>query len=135
MMRMAQETVQNKRSGCPLVIALDVVGDKWSLVILRDLVKGKMRFGELCASEESIPTNILTSRLKMFEEHGIVDKRLYQTSPRRYEYQLTPKGADLIPVMQSLARWGEKYGEDIVHPPAAFFELSPEAFNQLMVKK
>ena len=115
--------MKNDQPLCPLAGALDLLGDRWSLVILRDMVRGKRRYGEFAASQESIPTNILASRLKSLEESGFIEKQPYQGRPVRYEYQMTEKGADLLPVLQSFAQWGMKHLPDVVAPPKAFFEL------------
>lgn len=114
------------RSPCPLSKALDLVGDKWSLVIVRDMCLGKKRYGDFHHSPEGIPTNILASRLRQLEEDGIIEKRAYQEKPLRYEYLLTPKGADLLPVLQALVRWTQKYDADCWAPPEGFFELTPD---------
>ena len=75
-----------ERSGCPIATTLDLVGDKWSLVIVRDMVVGKKRFGEFLDSPEGITTNILANRLRRMEKAGLVSKRPYQTNPPRFDY-------------------------------------------------
>jgi DNA-binding HxlR family transcriptional regulator len=95
-----------RRSDCPLACALDVVGDKWTLLILRDLLFGKTRYSEFLGSGEKIPTNILAARLRHLEERGLIYGKPYQERPRRNEYQLTEAGRSLEPVIQALARWG-----------------------------
>lgn len=114
------------RSPCPLSKALDLIGDKWSLVIVRDMCLGKKRYGDFQNSPEGIPTNILANRLRQLEEHGIAQKQAYQQKPLRYEYYLTAKGTDLLPVLQALIRWMQKYDADCWEPPAGFFEAKPE---------
>ena len=108
------------RSGCPIASTLDLVGDRWSLVIVRDMVNGKRRFGELLASPEGIPTNILADRLKRMEAQGLVRKQPYQERPRRNEYLLTDKGAGLLAVLQAMCRWGNAHIPDTWIPPASF---------------
>jgi len=108
------------RSGCPIASTLDLVGDRWSLVIVRDMVNGKRRFGELLASPEGIPTNILADRLKRMEAHGLVRKEPYQERPRRNEYHLTAKGTGLLPVLQAMCRWGNAHIPDTWIPPESF---------------
>jgi DNA-binding HxlR family transcriptional regulator len=95
------------RSVCPIARTLDVVGDKWSLLLVRDMRFGKRTYGELLDSPEGIPTNILADRLKRLEEAGIVVRSEYQDRPVRYAYTLSEKGADLGNVLLALVRWGE----------------------------
>jgi len=98
-----------RRSSCPVAGTLDIVGDRWSLLIVRDMRHGKRTYGELAASPEGIPTNILADRLRRLEEAGIVTRDAYQEHPPRYEYTLTEKGRDLGDIMQALVRWGKKH--------------------------
>ncbi len=107
--RTAKIQPQYARSHCPVSCTLDIVGDKWTLLVVRDLFLGKKRYGEFAESPESIPTNILADRLKRLSEHGLVSRRAYQRHPRRYEYQLTKKGNDFGPVEVGLLRWGKKH--------------------------
>lgn len=100
---------RKKRSDCPVSGALDVFGDRWTLVVVRDLWFGKTRFGELAAGPEKIPTNILADRLKQLERVEVVERVAYQERPLRYEYRLTDKGRDLAPVLRAMAAWGEKH--------------------------
>lgn len=97
------------RSTCAIANTLDIVGDKWSLLVIRDLLHGKQTYGELLDSPEGIPTNLLADRLKRLEEAGIVTRSVYQERPVRYAYALTPKGADLGQVLLALVRWGRKH--------------------------
>lgn len=97
------------RSCCPVANVLDVFGDKWTLLVVRDLILGKSRFGEFSESVEAIPTNILADRLKRLEQSGIVTKTPYCRKPVRYEYELTDKGRDLIPVLEAMAAWAGKH--------------------------
>jgi DNA-binding HxlR family transcriptional regulator len=98
-----------RRSPCPVAGTLDIVGDKWSLLIVRDMRHGKRTYGELAASPEGIPTNILADRLRRLEDAGIVARDAYQERPPRYAYTLTEKGRDLGDIMQALVRWGKKH--------------------------
>lgn len=99
------------RLDCPIVRALDVIGEKWSLLILRDLFKnGSQRFQELESSVIGIAANMLSARLKALEAHGVIASRLYAKHPPRLEYYLTDKGKALGPVIKALYGWGEKYG-------------------------
>ena len=113
-------TFGSERSGCPIASALDLVGDKWSLVIVRDMINGKTRFGGFLDSPEGITTNILASRLKRMEEAGLVTKTPYQTNPTRYDYALTEMGEALLPVVQEMCRWGNRYIPDTWIPPESF---------------
>jgi DNA-binding HxlR family transcriptional regulator len=98
------------RSICPIANILDILGDRWTLLVVRDLLfLGKRRFGELLASPESIPTNILTDRLRRLEESGIVVKVPYQTRPQRFEYHPTAKGTDLLPILKAMIDWGQRH--------------------------
>ena len=99
---------------CPVASTLDLVGDKWSLLVIRDLLKGRSKFGELRLSVEGIPPAVLSGRLKDLEVAGVVRKRLYQDHPPRYAYQLTPKGHGLGVVVGALAAWGEEFAESDV---------------------
>ena len=98
-----------ERSCCPIACALDRLGDKWTLLIIRDLLLGKKRYRELITSPECIATNILADRLKKLENAGIVIQQPYQQKPVRYEYVLTKKGEDLKPVLEALVQWGKAY--------------------------
>jgi DNA-binding HxlR family transcriptional regulator len=116
----------NYRSKCPLATALDVIGDKWSLLVVRDMCMEKSRYGEFLAAPEGIPTNILADRLRRLEETGIVKKKPYQLKPLRYEYILTLKGADLLPVLQELAIWANKHVPECGVPPDRFLKAQPK---------
>lgn len=97
------------RSNCPVACALDLFGDKWTLLLIRDMFLGKSRYGEFLESAESIPTNILVDRLNRLLEAGVIEKEPYQDKPVRYAYKLTDKGRDLGPIVVGLVRWGEKH--------------------------
>lgn len=123
------------RSGCPAALALDILGDRWTLLLIRDLLRGKSRYAEFQESPEKISTNILAARLKRLMGFGIVERRLYQTRPNRYAYRLTRKGADLIPVLQAVVAWSGKHLKDCWNPPAGFMDLTPERWWELQEKK
>jgi DNA-binding HxlR family transcriptional regulator len=96
---------------CPVARALDVIGEKWSLLVLRDLFrKGPLRFQELEQGLPGLAPNTLSSRLKSLESQGVIATRLYESHPPRYEYFLTDKGKALGPVLKALHGWGERYG-------------------------
>ncbi len=98
-----------KRSSCPITNVLDMLGDKWTLLVIRDLVLGKKRYQEFMASPERIASNILADRLKKLEASGLVTRRAYQQKPARYEYFFTEKGEGLKPVLGAIIVWGKKY--------------------------
>ncbi|HTQ77087.1 MAG TPA: helix-turn-helix domain-containing protein [Burkholderiales bacterium] len=98
-----------RRSSCPAACALDIAGDKWTLLVVRDLLRGRHTFNALLASDEGIPTNILADRLKRMEAAGLIEARPYQTRPLRNRYELTGKGRELGDVLAAVARWGRRY--------------------------
>lgn len=98
-----------ERSCCPVACALDILGDKWTLLVIRDLLLGKKRYQEFLTSPEQIATNILADRLKKLEAAGIIVQQVYQQRPVRYEYALTDKGKDLRPILEALVKWGRAY--------------------------
>jgi DNA-binding HxlR family transcriptional regulator len=99
------------RSGCPINLTLEVVGDKWSLLIIRDMIFGNRRhFRELLTrSEEGISSNILADRLKTLMEEGILTRRDDPTHKQKGVYSLTEKGIELLPILAQMAVWGRKY--------------------------
>jgi DNA-binding HxlR family transcriptional regulator len=97
------------RSPCAVACTLDLVGDKWSLLVVRDLLMGKATYGELQNSPEGIPTNILADRLKRLEKARLIAKSPYQEHPVRYAYGLTEKGKALGEVLLAFVRWGKKH--------------------------
>lgn len=97
------------RSACPVACSLDLLGDKWTLLVVRDLLLGKTTYTEFQQSPEGIPTNILAERLKRLLAAGIVEKSRYQERPVRYAYHLTEKGRDLGPVLSALVDWGNRH--------------------------
>ncbi|HHJ16002.1 MAG TPA: transcriptional regulator [Gammaproteobacteria bacterium] len=98
-----------KRSACGVAGTLDLLGDKWTLLVVRDLLMGKQTYSEFQKSPEGIPTNILAERLKRLQQAGIIEKKKYQERPVRYSYHLTTKGQDLGPVLHSMLVWASKY--------------------------
>ena len=122
---------EDRRSGCPIASTLDLLGDKWTLLVIRDLLfRRKRRFGELLESPEGIPTNILSDRLRRLEEHGIVEKSLYSARPQRYEYRLTARGADLFPVLRAMAEWGLRHLPGTSAPPEEALRRAYEAVRR-----
>ena len=97
---------------CPISSTLDILGDKWTLLIIRDLMfKGKKTYGEFLRSEEKIATNILADRLLILEKNRIVEKTAFPGSKVKNLYRLTPKGIDLMPTLLEIVLWGDKYFE------------------------
>jgi len=97
---------------CPISTTLDILGDKWTLLIIRDLMfGGKRTYGEFLQSEEKIATNILADRLLILEKTGIVEKKAFPGNRVKNLYQLTPKGVDLMPILFEIILWGDKYLE------------------------
>jgi DNA-binding HxlR family transcriptional regulator len=129
-----------QRSQCPISISLDLFGDKWSLLILRDLIfKQKKYFREFLASDEKIATNILTSRLRLLESENIIMSQVDPNNAKQKIYTLTQKGAELIPLLLELIIWGAKYGDSAA--PKEFIEralqdrenLIKEIQNSIMI--
>lgn len=99
-----------RRSGCPISSSLDIWGDKWSLLIVRDLMFSKQcTYGDFLKSKEKIATNILASRLQMLETNGIIVKEEHPDSKAKVLYKLSQKGVDLLPIMIEINLWAEKY--------------------------
>jgi DNA-binding HxlR family transcriptional regulator len=97
-----------KRSSCPITNVLDLLGDKWTLLVIRDLVLGKRRFQEFMDSPEAIATNILADRLSKLEAAGLITRHAFQNNPTRYEYFLSQRGKDLEPILEAIVVWGKK---------------------------
>lgn len=104
----------NDRSRCPVACTLDLLGDKWTLLVVRDLLLGKTTYTEFQNSPEGVPTNILAERLKRLQAAGVVAREKYQERPVRYAYQLTDKGRDLAPVLSAMVDWGNRYVEGTI---------------------
>jgi DNA-binding HxlR family transcriptional regulator len=107
-----------RRSSCPINVSLEILGDRWSLLIVRDLMfRGFRTYKELVDSEEGIATNILADRLRRLEQCGIIRIEEDTTDRRKLIYRLTAKGMDLAPVLVELILWGARY-ENTAAPPA-----------------
>jgi DNA-binding HxlR family transcriptional regulator len=107
--RPARRTARPKRSTCPVSRTLDVLGDRWSLLVVRDLMRGKKRFAEFLESKEAIPTNTLAERLQRLVRAGIVESHRYSDHPPRVEYLLTVKGEELRPIIRAMVDWGVRH--------------------------
>jgi DNA-binding HxlR family transcriptional regulator len=109
---------QKRRSDCPVSTALDIFGDKWTLLIVRDLLfKGKRHYVEFLQSEEKIATNILADRLSLLEQSGIIIKSIDPAHGSRYLYHLSAKGIDLLPMLVEMILWSAKYDPDTAADP------------------
>jgi DNA-binding HxlR family transcriptional regulator len=120
-----------RRSGCPVSISLEMLGDRWSLLIIRDLmVRGLRTFKDFQESGEGIATNILADRLKKLEAAGIITPKVEESDGRRVNYRLTEKGIDLAPVLLELLIWGARH-EETGLPCAAIAEM--EAHREAVI--
>ena len=106
-----------KRSDCPISFSLDIFGDKWSLLVLRDIMfKGKRTYGEFAASEEKMATNILADRLALLETAGMLLRSTDKKKKTRIIYSLTKKSLDLMPVLIEIIQWAAKYDKHTAAP-------------------
>ena len=97
---------QQRRSPCPIACSLDILGDKWTLLIVRDLIFGRSRFKEMALSPEKPPTNILSERLDRLVANGIVERTAASDGTKHRAYKLTDKGAALRPILEAVRDWG-----------------------------
>lgn len=118
--RAKQPAADTRRSPCPVACSLDVLGDRWTLLIVRDLILGRTRFKDFTASPEGIPTNILSDRLERLLRHGIVEQVPASDGTKRLGYQLTMKGLALRPLLTAMRDWGLKWekGTRVLLEPA-----------------
>lgn len=106
-----------QRSTCPVSTSLDVLGDKWTLLILRDMLfAGKSTYGQFLQSAEKMATNILADRLAALEANGLVTKAVAVDKKSKFTYRLTEKGLDIVPLLVELVLWGAKHCATIVAP-------------------
>ena len=106
---MSEMAVKAALPACPVETTLTLIGDKWKVLILRDLMPGTKRFGELKKSVGNVSQKVLTAQLRAMEESGLVDRKVYAEVPPRVEYSLTELGKSLKPILDSLWAWGEAY--------------------------
>lgn len=105
--------MQKRRSDCPINFAVELFGDRWSLLIIRDLMfKGKHYYGDFLKSEEKIATNILADRLALLIQQGIIEKSTDPDNAAKYIHRLSGKGIDLLPLMVEMILWSAKYDPD-----------------------
>lgn len=98
---------------CPVETTLMLIGDKWKVLILRDLISGTKRFGELKKSIGSVSQKVLTAQLRDMEKKGLVNRKVYAEVPPRVEYTLTETGYSLKPILDAMWKWGERYKAQI----------------------
>ena len=106
---MSENAKKNELPACPVETTLTLIGDKWKVLILRDLIPGTKRFGELKKSIGSVSQKVLTAQLRAMEESGLVHREVYAEVPPRVEYSLTELGRSLKPILDSMWAWGEGY--------------------------
>jgi DNA-binding HxlR family transcriptional regulator len=99
----------SKQQACPIARALGIIGDRWTLLLVRDLHRGHSRFADLLVTLNGISPTVLSDRLQLLEHEGLVTRSFYSEHPPRAEYVLTEKGAALAPVLRTLITWGEEY--------------------------
>src|SRR5438093_13661970 len=104
--QIAKQGPAPKRSPCPVAFSLDIFGDRWTLLVIRDLLFGRTRFKEFAASPEGIPTNILTDRLTRLLARGIIEQIAAEDGTKRLAYRLTKKGKALGPILKAMRDWG-----------------------------
>lgn len=106
---MDTKATANELPACPVETTLTLIGDKWKVLILRDLLSGTKRFGELKRSVGSVSQKVLTAQLRDMEESGLINRKVYAEVPPKVEYSLTPLGQSLKPILDSMQNWGEEY--------------------------
>lgn len=104
-----EKAVKNELPACPVETTLTLIGDKWKVLILRNLMPGTKRFGELKKSIGNVSQKVLTAQLRAMEENGFVHRQVYAEVPPRVEYSLTDLGRSLKPILDSMWAWGEGY--------------------------
>ncbi len=106
---MSQQKMMKELPACPVETTLALIGDKWKVLILRDLLIGTKRFGELKKSIGKVSQKVLTAQLRAMEENGLVNRKVYAEVPPRVEYSLTELGQSLKPILDAMWNWGEGY--------------------------
>lgn len=117
---------------CSIQATLDLVGDRWTLLILRDIFRGVHRFSQI-ADDLGIAKNLLADRLGKLVDHGILHKVPYQERPLRHEYRLTPKGMDLSPALVALMGWGDRWAADGEPPTVLIHDACGTALEQVLL--
>ncbi len=106
---MSEEKTVKELPACPVETTLTLIGDKWKVLILRDLLPGTKRFGELKKSIGKVSQKVLTAQLRDMEQNGLVHRKVYPEVPPRVEYSLTPLGKSLKPILDAMRNWGQEY--------------------------
>ena len=106
---MSEQKTGKELPACPVETTLTLIGDKWKVLILRDLLTGTKRFGELKKSIGTVSQKVLTAQLRAMEENGLVSRKVYAEVPPRVEYSLTELGESLKPILDAMRNWGEDY--------------------------
>lgn len=106
---MRESRLYETQDGCPVARTLNVVGDRWTILVLRELSWGRKRYSQLLEALRGISTNLLAERLKKLEEAGMIHQVPYSHHPPRFEYRLTEKGRAFVPVLQALRDYGERW--------------------------
>lgn len=106
---MSEEKNVKELPACPVETTLTLIGDKWKVLILRDLLPGTKRFGELKKSIGKVSQKVLTAQLRDMEQNGLVHRKVYPEVPPRVEYSLTPLGKSLKPILDAMWNWGQEY--------------------------
>jgi len=115
--KIMEKISKDLRSPCPVACVLDIVGDRWTLLVIRDLLVGKQRFDEFLRSPEGIATNILSQRLRWLVENGLAERTADPEDGRKVIYSLTKRGKDLKGIIQSMAQWSlGRYEGVYIHP-------------------
>jgi len=107
--RVPETRIYESQAVCPVARTLDIVGDRWTILVLRDLFRGRGRFSVLLESLKGISANLLSDRLKKLEENGMIERVFYSDHPPRAEYRLTEKGRAFIPILVAMRDYGEKW--------------------------
>lgn len=133
-----KKSSKSQRSTCPIANSLDILGDRWSLIIIRDLMfREKHEYGELLNSEEGISTSVLATRLEQLQCTGIIKKSNHPNDQKKYRYHLTEKGIDLMPLMIDLVLWGTQHVPGTMAPPDILNAMKNdrEGFIKMMEQK
>ncbi|RJX37925.1 transcriptional regulator [Paenibacillus pinisoli] len=129
-----QNSKPQRRSDCPISFSLDLLGDSWSLLIIRDIIfAGKRTFGEFLASDEGIARNILTNRLSRLETMGLITKSPHPADRRKDLYALTEAGLDLLPVLWELSAWGAKHEPETAETFAGLTNIPMDKDNLIQL--
>ena len=110
---MTEQNTKKELPACPVETTLTLIGDKWKVLILRDLLPGTKRFGELKKSIGNVSQKVLTAQLRTMEDSGLINRTVYAEVPPKVEYSLTELGRSLKPILDALQNWGENYKESL----------------------